>query len=226
MDRDPRFEALGITAIGLLKVSQLRLHSQGAADRLLRFILTFDAAAKQSRESARSPLDDSAVGDNGPDQAFPDRVLEPPHLDRVLEIRRGASSANFRHQNGHLLLLRDGLFRSQGGGDFAQGCQGVADCTVPGMGALRVHSLPEPIQFKDPSIDAVAHLKKSLDALGNASQSKQINQRVAHVICHSLAAQDLAVALKQAEGLGMAPHHPLPHKHQVGVVFARARREK
>src|SRR2546425_10001277 len=105
MDRDPHFEALGITLIRLLKVSQLRLHSQGTADRLLRFILTLDAAAKQSRESAaRSPFDDSTVGDNGPGQTFPDRVLEPAHLDRVLEIRPGASSANFSHQNGHLLL--------------------------------------------------------------------------------------------------------------------------
>src|SRR6266853_963664 len=102
MDSDPHLQALGIASIRLLKVSQLRLHRQGPADRLLRFIFPLDAAAKKSGEiAARSPLDDSAVGDNGPGQPFPERVPETAHFDRVPGIRTDASTANFSHQNGH-----------------------------------------------------------------------------------------------------------------------------
>ena len=113
MDSDPHLQALGISPIQLLKIPQFRLHSQRAADRLLRFILTLDTAAKQSGESAaRPPLDYSAVSDHGPVQPFPERVPEAAHLDGILGIWPGARARNFGHQNGHLLLLGNGLFGS------------------------------------------------------------------------------------------------------------------
>src|SRR2546427_6012985 len=113
MDSDPHLQALGISPIQLLKVPQFRLHSQRAADRLLRIILTLDAAAKQSGESAaRSPLDDSAVGDNGPVQPFPERIPEAAHLAGVLGIWPGARALNFENAS-EMGRFRDPLWRSE-----------------------------------------------------------------------------------------------------------------
>ena len=75
-------------------------------------------------------------------------------------------------------------------------------------------------------VNAIAHLKKALDALGNSSESKQINQRISQIICHPLAAEHFAIALEQVQRIGMAAQQPFPHKHQVGVQFARAVREE